>query len=233
MTDTANPEKLASVDTFDARLKALDEPRWLASRYAPDDARRRLVAVWLLRAELHRALTASEPMLGKIRLQWWRESLDSAAGPTPRRHDLTEEFAVVLTDQPGLLAPMQEVVDRHDDILDDHMAAGGHTPGGDHEQRHIEAEAASWRLAGASLMPAAPADQLAILAGLAAAEVSIRAGLPNAPDLWTAARKAARTLKPDLWPAAAHILAVDPDRPELGPLGLRLAIFWSVLTRRL
>lgn len=233
MSDTANTQNLASIDTFDARLRMQDEPRWLATRYAPPVERRRLVAVWLLRGELHRALTASEPMIGKIRLQWWRESLESAAGPTPRRHDLTEELAAVLKEAPGLIGPMQALVDRHDDILDDHLAAGGHMADDEHAQRHIEAEAASWRLAGLALAPDANDSQLASLERLAAAEVAMRAGLPGGASLWSEARNQARSLPPALWPAAAQIAASAPRLRPHGPTGLRLAILWAILTHRL
>jgi phytoene synthase len=233
MTDTANPQKLASTETFDSRLKSLDEARWLASRYAPDDARRRLVAVWLLRAELHRALSATEPMLGKIRLQWWRESIDSAATSAPRRHDLTEEIAAILAVFPALLEPMQAVVDRHDDILDDHLAAGGHVAGAEHEQRHIDAEAACWRLAGLALSPDATNSHLQTLSALAAAEVAARGELPDATARWQAARTSARTLPSALWPAAAQIAASAKRKTPHGPTGLRLAILWAVLSRRI
>ena len=86
MSDTANPPNLASVDDFDARLKRTDEDRWLATRYAPQAARERLVAIYLLYQELQRALQTKEAMLGKIRIQWWRETLEqvgatAALGP--------------------------------------------------------------------------------------------------------------------------------------------------------
>ena len=98
MSDTANPPNLASVDDFDARLKRTDEDRWLATRYAPTDARERLVALYLLNQELQRAMHAKEAMLGKIRLQWWRETLAQLGGAAPvRRHDLAEELARVLS----------------------------------------------------------------------------------------------------------------------------------------
>ena len=52
MSDTSNPGNLASAAEFDARLKRTDENRWLATRYAPPEARELLVAVYLLHHEL-------------------------------------------------------------------------------------------------------------------------------------------------------------------------------------
>ncbi len=78
MSDTAIPPTLASAGDFDARLKQADEDRWLATRYAPKAGRELLVAIYLLNRELQRTLQAREPMLGKIRLQWWRETMARA-----------------------------------------------------------------------------------------------------------------------------------------------------------
>ena len=104
MSDTANPPKLASSAEFDARLKRTDEDRWLASRYAPAADRERLAAVYLLNQELQRTLHTKEPMLGKIRLQWWRETMEQVAGGGPvRRHDLAEELARVTTDRKSVV----------------------------------------------------------------------------------------------------------------------------------
>src|SRR5512139_156492 len=103
MSDTANPGKLASAGPlasakeFDARLRRTDEDRWLATRYAPESARELLVALYLLDQELRRALGAKEAMLGKIRIQWWRETIEQIAGPgAVRRHDRAEEVARVI-----------------------------------------------------------------------------------------------------------------------------------------
>ena len=76
MSDTSNPGNLASAAEFDGRLKRTDENRWLATRYAPPEARERLVAIYLLHQELSRALHTKEAMLGKIRIQWWRETVE-------------------------------------------------------------------------------------------------------------------------------------------------------------
>ena len=83
MSDTANPANLASTEDFDARLKRTDEDRWLATRYAPPAGRQRLVAIYLFNQELQRTLHTKEAMLGKIRLQWWRETLEQVAGKGP------------------------------------------------------------------------------------------------------------------------------------------------------
>lgn len=231
MSDTANPPKLASAAEFDARLKRTDEDRWLALRYAPAADRERVAAIYLFNQELQRTLQTSEAMLGKIRLQWWRETMEQVAGAGPvRRHDLAEELARVLAGRPDLHAAAATLIDRYDDILDDHLHAGGHQPGGDHEARHLAVEGAAMRLAGLALDQAATLEHLATLAALGEARVTITAGLPDATSRWTKASNAARKLPAVLWPAVLH-LAIHPA--DAGPFRRRWQLLSAALTRRL
>ena len=57
-------------------LKQRDRERWLACLYAAEPARPGLVALFALDAELAQLLaTTTEPLLGEIRLAWWRDRL--------------------------------------------------------------------------------------------------------------------------------------------------------------
>ncbi len=231
MSDTANPPSLASTDDFDARLKRTDEDRWLATRYAPAEGRERLVALYLLNQELQRTLQTKEAMLGKIRLQWWRETIDQIAGPGPvRRHDLAEELARITRPRPDLIAPITALIDRFDDILDDHLHSGGHQPGGDHEARHLAVEGALMKLAGLALHPAATPAHLSALAAIGEARVAMAADLPNAAERWTDAAASARTIPSVLWPALLHLAAPGPDA---GPFERRWRLLAASLTHRL
>ncbi len=235
MSDTANPPNLASAPLsgagdFDARLKRTDEDRWLATRYAAADARERMVALYLLNQELQRALHAREAMLGKIRLQWWRETLAQLAGAAPlRRHDLTEELARVLKDRVDLVAPMSALLDAYDDVLDDHLQAGGHQPDGAHEARHLAVEAVLMRLAGLALVRDADEASLAALAEAGAARVALAAGLDGAAARWVAARAGFRKIPSALWPALLHLAAAGVDTP----FGKRWRMFRAALSRNL
>ena len=73
-----------------------DEDRWLAARYAGDDGRRKLFALYAFLVEIKRVPGAvSEPPLGEIRLQWWRDALQEIRdGKTPRAHPVVQEIAV-------------------------------------------------------------------------------------------------------------------------------------------
>ncbi len=235
MSDTANPASLASADDFDARLKRTDEDRWLATRYADQAGRERLVAIYLLNQELQRTLQTKEAMLGKIRLQWWRETLEQVAGAGPvRRHDLAEELARVTAGRGDLMAPMAGLVDAFDDILDDHLQAGGHQPDGEHEARHLAAEAKLMRLAGVALMAGAPEAGLAAMERVGEAALALKAELPGARERWDVARGGARAAPSPLWPAMLHLAArADAKGREPSPFGKRWRIFNAALWRRL
>lgn len=73
----------------------MDEDRWLASRFAPQPARERLIALYALNYEIARAAEgASNATLGEMRLLWWREALDEIhAGSPPRAHPVLQAYA--------------------------------------------------------------------------------------------------------------------------------------------
>ena len=239
MSDTSNPGNLASApiasaQEFDARLKRTDENRWLATRYAPPGSRELLVAIYLLHQELSRALHAKEAMLGKIRIQWWRETLEQIAGKGAlRRHDLAEELARVMRDRRDLIAPVNDLIDRFDDVIDDHLHAGGHQQGPAHETRHLAAEAALTRLAGQALHPSVSMSQLDALTRCGEAHLAVVAEMEDAADRWVTARVAARELAPQFWPAILHLsVGAPPDRVRT-PLSKRWRMFQAALTHRL
>lgn len=66
-------------------LQQRDRERWLACLYAPEPARQALVALLALDCELAQLVaTTTEPLLGEIRLAWWRDRLtDLDSKPAP------------------------------------------------------------------------------------------------------------------------------------------------------
>lgn len=125
MSDRTNRADHASVGDLDDRLKRVDEPRWIASRYAAADDRRRLVALYMLNHELSRAAQVSEPMIGSIRLQWWREALaELGEGRPVRRHDVLMELQTVLGDRSDLRRALDVLVDHWQQRVDGEKVAG-------------------------------------------------------------------------------------------------------------
>jgi NADH dehydrogenase [ubiquinone] 1 alpha subcomplex assembly factor 6 len=77
------------------KLRRYDRDRYLATLFAPTKRRQNLWAVLAFNLEVARVREAvSQPMLGQIRLQWWREAIDEIYdGRVVRRHDIVRPLA--------------------------------------------------------------------------------------------------------------------------------------------
>lgn len=77
-----------------AELRRHDRDRYLAALFAPDPERRALIALYGFNLEIAKIReSVSEPMLGEIRLQWWREALDGIRAGAPRQHEVVQALA--------------------------------------------------------------------------------------------------------------------------------------------
>ncbi|WP_439813926.1 squalene/phytoene synthase family protein [Zavarzinia sp. CC-PAN008] len=77
-----------------AQVQEGDRERWLSALFAPEPLRPRLMALYAFNLELARIPEqVSQPMLGEIRFQWWREALAEAAQGRVRRHPVVEALA--------------------------------------------------------------------------------------------------------------------------------------------
>ncbi|MEZ5874029.1 MAG: squalene/phytoene synthase family protein [Hyphomicrobiales bacterium] len=77
--------------------RAADPDRALTALFAPQHARADLFALYALNAELARiADQVTEPGLGDIRLQWWREAIDRAASGETAGHPVADAFGETL-----------------------------------------------------------------------------------------------------------------------------------------
>jgi phytoene synthase len=76
-------------------VRAHDPDRFLATLFAPPEKREALFTLYALNHELARAReVASEPMLGLIRLQWWREVVEGAE----KRHEVATPLSAALAE---------------------------------------------------------------------------------------------------------------------------------------
>ena len=75
-----------------------DRERYLTTLFAPAERRADLLALYAFNLEVARTReSVREPMLGQIRLQWWRDALDEIqAGKPPRRHAVVEALAATI-----------------------------------------------------------------------------------------------------------------------------------------
>lgn len=77
--------------------RAADPDRAIATLFAPSEFRDDLFALFAFNAELTRiADQVSEPDLGAIRLQWWREAIERSANGEATGHYVADAFGRVL-----------------------------------------------------------------------------------------------------------------------------------------
>lgn len=75
------------LDPLAADLRTGDADRFYTAMFAAEAPRKRLLALYAFNLEVARTRErVSEPMLGQIRLQWWREALDELARGQVRNH---------------------------------------------------------------------------------------------------------------------------------------------------
>ena len=96
---------------------------------SPPCSRRRrmrpfLFALYAFNAEVARvAETVREPMLGAIRLEWWRETAEGAAKGAPRNHDVARGLAALFAERGVALADLEALIAaRAFDSSADHFA---------------------------------------------------------------------------------------------------------------
>ena len=81
-------------DALAERVRAADLDRYLATLYAPATLRPALYALHALDLELlDVARSTSEPMIGLIRLAWWRDALERLDAAPPPAQPLLEALA--------------------------------------------------------------------------------------------------------------------------------------------
>ncbi|HYM02370.1 MAG TPA: squalene/phytoene synthase family protein [Stellaceae bacterium] len=75
-----------------------DHDRFLTTLFAPADRREDLLALYAFNHEVAKTREAvSEPLLGRIRLQWWRDGVSAIyAGDRPRHHEVIEPLAAAI-----------------------------------------------------------------------------------------------------------------------------------------
>ncbi|GAM99068.1 phytoene/squalene synthetase-like protein [alpha proteobacterium U9-1i] len=236
----------------DALLRRVDEDRWLASRFAPPEIRRRLIAIYALNYEIARtAEVVREPAVGVIRLAWWRDALANVhAGKQSGDHRSLRSYASVAAGLPGTC---------WDDLIEARALDFEQTPFANWAaaERYVDATAgAVMRLAVAACSRSADEAKVAAPFVRVAAWAWGYLGLARAAPIWTArgrnllpeadmrvraraayseARTLARDLPAHLFPAFGYVALVPAylraNAPALFTCQLRLV--WASATGRL
>ena len=101
-------------------VRSADRDRFLAALFAPEPARRGLLALLAFDHELARTRTVTrEPMLARIRLEWWREAVAEAASvATPRAQPIVESLSEIAR-RHGLTAEgLTALIDAREEEID-------------------------------------------------------------------------------------------------------------------
>jgi phytoene synthase len=76
------------------QVRRFDRDRYLAALFAPTDIRADLLALYAFNLELAKIReVVREPMMGLIRLQWWRDAIQEIYSGKVRRHQVAQPLA--------------------------------------------------------------------------------------------------------------------------------------------
>jgi NADH dehydrogenase [ubiquinone] 1 alpha subcomplex assembly factor 6 len=157
-------------DACSAIVRRHDPDRYFCVLLAPGMVRDALLALHAFELELARIPErVSEPMMGAIRLQWWREALEGIAAGRPRRHEIVLPLARAIGQ--GLdPAPLHRMIDAWDEAVAREEPADMVAT-----ERHIAGTRGQANLAALRLLQGGPAegdealaDHAALASGLAA-----------------------------------------------------------------
>lgn len=80
-----------------AESRRFDRERFIACLFAPAEKREALFALVAFNLEIAKIReTVSEVMIGHIRLQWWRETIEGIYAGTVRQHAVAEALAIAI-----------------------------------------------------------------------------------------------------------------------------------------
>src|ERR1700761_1807366 len=92
-------------------VRRSDPDRYFASLFAPARSRPYLHALYAFNHEVaHVAESVREPMLGAIRLEWWRETAEDAAKGNPRPHEVARGLAALFMETGLKLADFEAII---------------------------------------------------------------------------------------------------------------------------
>jgi len=102
-----------------------DHDRFLVSLLAPADRRADLWALLAFNLEIARVREAvSQPIIGQIRLQWWRDAIDEIyTGKLPRRHEVVDPLAAAIAKHRLTRTHFDTLIDGRDFDLGDEPPA--------------------------------------------------------------------------------------------------------------
>ena len=101
-------------------VRSTDRDRFLGALFAPEPARTDLLALLAFNHELARTRAVTrEPMLARIRLEWWREAVAEAAGAgKPRAQPVVESLSETVRRHPLRLQDLVALIDAREEEIE-------------------------------------------------------------------------------------------------------------------
>lgn len=105
-------------------VNRFDHDRYLTILYAPEKKRNALYGLYAFNYEISSIREAvSEPMLGEIRLQWWREAIDDIYQGKTRNHEIIPSLAAAVAENNLPRDMLMAVIEgRAQDLYDENPA---------------------------------------------------------------------------------------------------------------
>lgn len=101
------------------QVRRHDRDRYLTCLFAPADRREALFALYAFNLEVAKtAEIVSEPMIGRIRLQWWREAIDNIYAGAPAAHHVVGPLHAAIAGHGLPREPFEQLIDAREADLD-------------------------------------------------------------------------------------------------------------------
>ena len=101
------------------QVRRHDRDRYLTCLFAPADRREALFALYAFNLEVAKtAEIVSEPTIGRIRLQWWREAIDNIYAGTPAEHQVVAPLHAAIVGHGLPREPFERLIDAREADLD-------------------------------------------------------------------------------------------------------------------
>ena len=102
-------------------MRRYDPDRYFTSLFAGGSGHRALVTLYAFNLEIARIReTVSEPMLGQIRLQWWRDTIGEIYAGTPRNHPVAVALCGVIERHDPGRPRFEAMINGREADLEDH-----------------------------------------------------------------------------------------------------------------
>jgi phytoene synthase len=90
--------KGSTISALGTLVRTHDRDRYATALFAPEQRRENLFVLYAFNYELAKVREmVREPMMGQVRLQWWRDMIaEIAAGQNPRQHEVAEPLAHIM-----------------------------------------------------------------------------------------------------------------------------------------